>query len=221
MTYDSTEDTQKHIRRVQELIGQFCISFQQSAYRRRYFLGLPSEQLTLMDLTECYCVWCIQPTIIPSAMRHWEPLFERTPCAQRASYFSAAIAFVIAELQERGRVHDQSKLVEPEKSVFDRVTQRLSSEVYGSPEHTAARAELGEALVHHYTHNSHHPEHYPNGIDGMSLLDYIEMFADWRAAGERYKGGNLADSLRINKERWNISDQLTTVFENTAKELRW
>ena len=84
-----------------------------------------------------------------------------------------------------------------------------------------ARAELGDALAHHYAHNRHHPEHYPNGIDDMSLLDYIEMLADWKAASERYKGGNLTDSLRINKQRFGISDQLIVMFAHTAKELRW
>lgn len=60
-----------------------------------------------------------------------------------------------------------------------------------------------------------------SGINGMSLLDILEMLADWKAAGERYKGGNIAQSLAHNRERFGISDQLFAILENTVKELGW
>jgi hypothetical protein len=58
-------------------------------------------------------------------------------------------------------------------------------------------------------------------INGMSLLDIVEMFADWKAAGMRHADGNFIDSLKHNRERFKISDQLFQVFLNTAKELGW
>jgi hypothetical protein len=55
----------------------------------------------------------------------------------------------------------------------------------------------------------------------MSLLDLIEMLADWKAAGERYKDGSITQSLAHNRERFEMSDQLFAIFENTVRELGW
>lgn len=129
--------------------------------------------------------------------------------------------FCAITLQQRSYSHDESKLCDPEKAIFDEYTPKLAGSTYGSDEYKQFLAEMKPALDHHYAHNSHHPEHYPNGIDGMSLLDVLEMLCDWKAATMRHKDGNLADSLRINKQRFGISDQLASILENTAKELGW
>lgn len=124
-------------------------------------------------------------------------------------------------LDERGTRHDASKLVEPEKSGYDELTIALKDCVYGSDEYRAALAEAKPVIDHHYAHNSHHPEHYPNGIAGMSLLDVIEMLCDWKAASERTKQGSIAASLVHNKQRFGIDDQLAAILENTVRELGW
>jgi hypothetical protein len=124
-------------------------------------------------------------------------------------------------LGERARLHDRSKLESPEKEVFDAVTPKLKALTYGSDEYKAALAEMGDALKHHYAHNSHHPEHYENGVDGMDLLDLIELFCDWKAASERLADGDFGKSLAINKERFGLSDQLASVFENTRVRQGW
>ncbi len=122
---------------------------------------------------------------------------------------------------QRATDHDASKLVSPEKEAFDAATPKLRSLTYGSDEYKLALKDLGVALQHHYENNSHHPEHFPNGIDGMSLMDVIEMFCDWKAATERHADGCLEKSIRHNKERFAVSDQLTAIFENTRTELGW
>ena len=127
----------------------------------------------------------------------------------------------LIELLVRSEIHDNSKLESPEKEIFDVVTPKLRSLTYGSDEYKAGIAELGEALAHHYAVNSHHPEHYANGVNGMSLLDVVEMFCDWKAASERHADGDFAKSLGINRKRFEISDQLAEVFENTRRELGW
>lgn len=154
-------------------------------------------------------------------------------------------------LFERGSVHDLSKLQSPEKEMFDQVTGALRGLTYGSPEYKAQLANLKPALDHHYAHNSHHPEHYgylecnscfgkhpldhklqclgcgngeftrrPN-VGGMSLLDVVEMFCDWKAATERHADGSLEKSIQHNRKRFEMSDQLAEIFENTRKELGW
>jgi uncharacterized protein DUF5662 len=127
-------------------------------------------------------------------------------------------------LSDRASAHDASKFKEPEVSAFDNPElASLSTLVYGSPEYKAQIDKLlGPALEHHYANNSHHPEHYSNGVKGMSLLDIIEMLADWKASSERMSdGGDILKSITINKKRFNHSAELAQIFRNTAKELGW
>lgn len=123
---------------------------------------------------------------------------------------------------ERGAVHDQSKLISPEKESFDSLVPKLKEMAYGSPEYKAALAELKPALEHHYAANHHHPEHFKDGVAGMSLFDVLEMLMDWKAASERMKdGGNIARSIEINTERFGIAPQLAQILKNTVAEMGW
>src|SRR6185295_11393412 len=102
--------------------------------------------------------------------------------------------------------HDASKLEEPEKSGYDQLVTKLADVVYGTDAYKAALAEAKPTIDHHYQVNSHHPEHYQDGIAGMTLLDVIEMVADWKAASERTKQGSIIESLAVNRMRFGISD---------------
>lgn len=125
------------------------------------------------------------------------------------------------ELMRRATVHDNSKLESTEKSLFDEMTPKLASSVYGSEQYKVMLDQLKVALEHHYKHNSHHPEHYINGIDDMTLMDVVEMFVDWKAATERHDNGDIYKSFDINKTRFKMSEQLYNIFKNTAKNLQW
>lgn len=125
-------------------------------------------------------------------------------------------------LYRRGAEHDLSKLQEPEKSTFDVCTAKLKAMAYGSDEYKAALVELKPALDHHYAANSHHPEHYSNGVDGMCLFDVMEMLMDWKAATERMKGGgDIRRSLEINRDRFKLTPQLASILENTINRMGW
>jgi len=117
--------------------------------------------------------------------------------------------------------HDKSKLMEPEKPGYDKLTADLKDIVYGTDEYRAALAAAKPVIDHHYAVNTHHPEHYEQGIAGMSLLDLVEMVCDWKGASERTKQGSIAQSLAHNKKRFDLSDQLAAILENTVKELGW
>lgn len=119
------------------------------------------------------------------------------------------------ELSARGINHDDSKLREPEKSMFDKYVPKLQACVYGSDEYKQNLIGMGEALEHHYAKNSHHPEHYHDGINDMDLLDIIEMFYDWKAAISRMPDGDMRESVEINAVRFSMNDQLKRVFLNT------
>lgn len=137
------------------------------------------------------------------------------------SKVQARINEIRAYLEGRAQLHDASKLVQPEKAGYDRLVTDLADVAYGSDEYRAVLKEAEETIAYHYAVNPHHPEHWPDGIAGMSLLDIIEMLCDWKAASERTKQGSIAQSLAHNKERFGISDQLASILENTVRELEW
>jgi hypothetical protein len=122
-------------------------------------------------------------------------------------------------LRLRGMDHDASKLVKPEKPIFDEYTPKLKDTTYGSLAYKEYLLCMQLALDHHYAHNRHHPEHFKNGISGMNLLDLVEMFCDWYAASQRHADGNIITSIRLNAERFGYSNegQLAQIFYNTAK----
>lgn len=84
---------------------------------------------------------------------------------------------VVRDLIERGELHDQSKLQDPEVTIFDEFTSRLRTCQYGSEEYKGYLTEMKPALDHHYAKNRHHPEHF-NSVSDMNLIDIMEMFCD-------------------------------------------
>lgn len=127
------------------------------------------------------------------------------------------IRFFTDKLTSRGENHDSSKMESPEVELFAEHTERLSEIEYGSEEYKKELGALKPALEHHYAVNRHHPEHFPNGINEMNLVDLVELIADWKASSERHNNGNLLKSIEINAKRFNIGDQLTQILLNTAR----
>lgn len=125
------------------------------------------------------------------------------------------LGVMVRGLLHRGEVHDDSKLGPEEKPLFDEMTPLLKSLTYGTPEYKASLEKLGAALEHHYAMNSHHPEHFENGVAGMNVLDLVEMLCDWKAASERTKDGNFQKSIEIGIERFKIDPQLASILRNS------
>jgi hypothetical protein len=120
------------------------------------------------------------------------------------------------EILDRGEKHDQEKMKRPELPLFAEFTPKLSACTYNSPEYNEMRAAMKPALDHHYATYRHHPEHFPRGIEDMTLVDIIEMFCDWKASSARHNDGNLLKSIEANRTRFLMSDQLVNIFKNTA-----
>ena len=131
------------------------------------------------------------------------------------------LTLAATELIRRANCHDNSKLQYPEKELFDEFTPKLAGCTYGSHEYKQFLLELKPALDNHYKNNSHHPEHYPDGMNGFDLFDLIEMFFDWKAATERHNDGNIYKSIKINKDRFGYPDMIENIFRNTAQNLSY
>ena len=127
------------------------------------------------------------------------------------------LRIVVVMLLERGEKHDKSKLEPPELEVFAEYTPKLARMTYNSDEYKQCLEQMKPALDHHYAHNNHHPEHFPDGIDGMNLIDIVEMFCDWKAATLRHNDGNILHSIDTNTKRFHISPHMASIFKNTAK----
>lgn len=117
-------------------------------------------------------------------------------------------------------VHDASKFGPEEANAFIETAPKLKELEYGSEEYKASLAAIQPAIQHHYAHNDHHPEHFAQGIDGMNLIQIVEMFCDWRAAVKRMKDGDMMNSIDVNEKRFSMSPQLANIFRNTEKALR-
>jgi len=127
---------------------------------------------------------------------------------------------VCSELSKRASEHDASKLGKEEASSFAEVTPKLKSSPYGSDEYKENLRSIQPALDHHYSVNRHHPEHFESGIQGMNLVDIVEMVCDWIASSSRDPSGNIEKSIDISQERFGFSNDLKQIFLNTVKFLK-
>lgn len=130
------------------------------------------------------------------------------------------MTIAIMELQHRADFHDASKLEAPEAEMFAEFGPKLRGMTYDpnnpDSEYEKCREQMGEALKHHYAHNTHHPEHFEHGVDEMNLLDVLEMFCDWMAATMRHDDGDIVKSIVKNMERFKLSPQLAQILKNTV-----
>jgi len=134
------------------------------------------------------------------------------------------------ELLMRATLHDASKLVEPEASIFEKYTPLLKGVTYGSTEYRSMMKEMHVAIEHHHRTNKHHPEYNDlNGfsfqtlndpIQAMDLFDIVEMICDWTAATKRHSDGNIQRSIEINTERFKLDAQVVALLNNTAALLQ-
>lgn len=131
---------------------------------------------------------------------------------------SKLIEYFIYEINLRAKQHDMTKFSDEEFDHFCSAT-KLKSIKYNSEEYKEELNKLKPALDHHYENNRHHPEHFKNGINDMNLIDLIEMFADWSAATKKHDDTHtVLNSIKINEQRFNMSEQLVKIFKNTFND---
>lgn len=122
------------------------------------------------------------------------------------------------ELNVRAAVHDTSKFASDEFDGFVQINRVARTCEYGSQEYNESLSEV-DAVPLHYSRNPHHPEHYADGIDGMSLSDIIEMVVDWKAAAEGYGQTSLARSLEVQTERFGLQEKHLYLIRLILREI--
>jgi len=129
---------------------------------------------------------------------------------------------IIKRLCMQAKDHDASKLEDPEKSVFDEWTPMLSGVTYGSDEYRDMLKQMKPAIDHHQSNNRHHPEYFGSaGVEGMDLLDLVEMVCDWKAATMRHDDGDIRRSIDINAKRFQMPDYLVGLLRRTVANMHW
>ncbi len=123
-------------------------------------------------------------------------------------------------IMQRGIVHDKSKLEDFELPYHKELIEEFGKHPFGSVGYDETKKKLGPAINHHFKHNRHHPEHFVDGIEGMNLLDLIEMLCDWKAATQNHPTvpGNMHRSMELGIKRYNISPQLARILYNTVND---
>ena len=133
---------------------------------------------------------------------------------QHIDLVNSLIKKLCIELKKAGSKHDASKLQEPEKKYFNEAGKYQ----YGTKEYFDSLERLRPAINHHYQANSHHPEHHKDGVSGMTLIDLVEMYCDWRVRAKNECEFLL--NLEICQERFNVSDQIVEIFKNTESAVK-
>jgi len=128
------------------------------------------------------------------------------------------LAKFAAELTYRSAVHDNSKFSPDEFDVHSDNVNHFNKYLFDTKEEKELKERLMPAGILHRKRNRHHPEHFEDGIDGMNLIDILEMLCDWKSASTRVSGDSLRKGLPILKNKYNISPQLLKILENTARD---
>lgn len=114
--------------------------------------------------------------------------------------------------------HDDSKFNLDELREAVRNSNKLKGLTYGSPEFEDKLQEIIDEGVLHYERNSHHIEGNTNGVSDMDLIDLLVALCDWISACENY-GGSIYESISIAQRRFNMSDEVVNLLNNTIKRL--
>ena len=128
----------------------------------------------------------------------------------------------VAQLEDRADNHDESKFLPIEAGPLQEMQDLIDKEgpaPYGTEEYRRRTALLGPMLEHHYKNNRHHPEHFPNGMKGMTLVDVVEMLCDWKAASER--GGESRINLSYSAQKYGIDPMMLSILQNTCNDFGW
>lgn len=109
----------------------------------------------------------------------------------------------IKELRERGLLHDQSKFSPAEVEAYTWLNWSYHNQSFVMTDEK--KRLISQGLKSHAQHNRHHPEAHAD-INQMSLLDLVEMIADWTAIAQENGRVSCLTWVQENMDKkWNFS----------------
>mgnify|MGYP003423105453 FL=1 len=195
-----------------------------------------------LDIADAIMLLNESSQITPEMIKHFEDRTNRHINLVRQSIKKIVNKFPeFSKLLDRGKVHDDSKFKEPERTPYIFLTWQNKTDRNGSPTDHPMKIDKGvmqQATLHHITTNSHHPEYWDKlgaNVDinnrnnanfivdatKMPPLDIAEMIADWNAMSEELRTNTPRQWFNKQREvRWHFSqeqeqliDKLLTTFE--------
>lgn len=124
------------------------------------------------------------------------------------------VAYLSNKLKERAEKHDNSKLEHPEIDWLIAM-DREPRYPYGSPEYFDKMKRWNKFFQHHYANNRHHPDHFPNGVNDMNLVDLCEYCCDIISYYDEMHPKDAIKTIEAQKERFGFDPQLTDILKNT------
>lgn len=112
---------------------------------------------------------------------------------------------IIDQLSHRFENHDENKLSPDEKPFYDLWTS-----------HSLTDEQRRAVHEHHNRTSRHHPEGFKKGVNGMNLIDILEMVVDWMAWADAQGMWVGVDHLA---QKFGIEPQLAAVILNTVHDL--
>lgn len=130
----------------------------------------------------------------------------------------AYMTLIGREWAERTRRHDESKFDTIELEGYVGIAEATKGLTAGSQEYLDALEPYRKVIKRHYLLNDHHPEHFDSGVNGMNLIQILEMVCDWIAASTDREMHPM-QSIDAQCERFNIDAQLKKIIINTMNQL--
>ena len=130
------------------------------------------------------------------------------------------LEIMASELRKRGFAHDRTKFQETEFDAFCSTREKFKKANYGSPEYQECIDIIKPAIDHHYQNNRHHTKYHKNGFRDMTLIDVLEMIADWKAAARRSPDKpHLIDTLNDAFKKYEIGEEMQGFIRRTVYAL--
>lgn len=127
------------------------------------------------------------------------------------------LSVFISLLRQRAISHDSSKLKSPEFEMWCEMDKEPRY-AYGTEKYKAKIKKWQYLFKLHYKQNRHHPEHFEFGINGMTLVDLIEMLCDWLGYKDTLSVTEAVSLIEKQMKRFNFTEELQDIMINTLIE---
>lgn len=119
-------------------------------------------------------------------------------------------------LQSRAIKHDESKLQEPEYSLWKKMDEEPRYP-YGTKEYSSKLKRWQHLFKLHWKdkRNRHHPEHFTSPVVEMDLMDMIEMLCDWLGYKEAVSYSEASKLVDNQCKRFNFPEEFKNLLLNT------